>query len=143
MILLIIIFLLLGFFPFINASLAMALDRGLSKGMIFEKYRVWLAKKLLGKKLSIPGIREDSELYREELLKQAEEKTFFYKPLGGCIHCFAIWMSIPVYLVLNAFIRHLFELGLMPCDLCILEYWHILIWFAYASISELLISKLN
>lgn len=111
-----IILLLFVFCPFINAAVALALDRGMSEGMLFS---FWL------------------KFWRWAI----GENSFFYKPLGGCIHCMAIWLSIPVYITLNIFFRHLFELGLMPYDFYILEYWHILIWIAYASISDLLISK--
>lgn len=106
-----------GLFPFVNATVSLALNRGMDEGMLFS---FWL------------------KFWRRAI----GENSFFYKPLGGCIHCMAIWVSIPVYIALNLFVRELFELGLMPYDLYILEYWHILIWIAYASISDLLIDKL-
>jgi hypothetical protein len=63
--------LVLWVFAYGTACLSFCFYQFSQPGMIFHFYRRWLDKHL--------------------------SKTAFYKPLGACIYCFNVWLSLAVY----------------------------------------------
>lgn len=119
------------FFALVNASIATFLDKTFDEGMIFQGYLPWLAKRTLGKRAHVEGLREDANIYTSELMEKAARETFWFKPLGGCVVCFSVWLSMPVYLLC---------IWLFKVDFSL---WaHIALWFIYATISNLMVRKI-
>lgn len=87
MIYLILLFL---FGAFVNSCLSFFLDFCFSEGNIFEKWRPFIAKQLLKDKYSEAELEFKS---RDEITDLAADKTFWYKPLGGCVFCMNTWLG--------------------------------------------------
>jgi hypothetical protein len=119
------------FFTVVNACASWFLDFCFEEGNIFGGYRTWLAKVLLGKRAHIPNLRKGTPAYNEELQNIAFEHSFLYKPLGGCVVCFNIWLSVPVYIMC---------MWLFKVDFSIIS--HFCLWFIYAVISNSILRKL-
>lgn len=82
------------FSAFVNACISYFLDLTFKETHIFHKWLPWLATKLLNKEdVEECNKLDDTPARRRKLIKFAEAKTFWFKPLGGCPACSNIWVG--------------------------------------------------
>lgn len=77
--------------PIATAGLAHFLEMTFEKGMIFRKYFKLLTYWLWFK----PRERRITKTY----MKPAKWYSWFYKPLGGCLWCFSVWLLIAFWII--------------------------------------------
>jgi hypothetical protein len=89
---------LLFFSAFTGACISYFFEMCLKEGNIFQNYLPWLSNKLLcDSDIEECNRIEDSPARRRLLIKNAEEKSFWYKPLGGCAACSNIWQGFILF----------------------------------------------
>ena len=106
----IILIVYLLFWAVVNACTSWFLDFCLDDGNIFFKYRLWLER---------------------NFIDEFGNESFWFKPLGGCVVCMNIWLSVPMYLL---------SIYLFKIEFSIAS--HIIMWLFYAVISNTILRKL-
>lgn len=78
-----------------HAGLAALLDICFAPGNIFQAYLPWLAKQLGVTLPNEEALKNSQVAYADALHTAAQEQTFWYKPLGGCVYCMSVWLAVP------------------------------------------------
>lgn len=85
---------LIGSAAFFTACLSYFLDFCFEEGNIFESWLPFIARVMFARRgyYYLPVYTK-----RDEIIADAENKLFWFKPLGGCIVCSNIWQALIVW----------------------------------------------